>query len=153
MKKTILSILTLTTLFGTIFGGQTSSQMKSSFEEKSASNLIILNVNTLSENELNELMNGKHPEIALAFESQTKFPLTFFLNGELLKLIEAPANNTELIIMQPFYIRNIHQEWLFSSNLQDWKPLLEYINGNIFLGFNIENNRSSISIGAEVNKR
>jgi hypothetical protein len=107
----------------------------------------------LADNDLNEIMLGNHPEIAVEFSAQTKLPINFFLKGDLINLVENEGNFGVVEVMQTFYARCVQQELILSTNLTDWKPFLEFITGNVSVSLSIQDGKPSIVVGAETNQR
>lgn len=103
--------------------------------------------------DLNEIMLGHHPEIAVEFSTQTKLPINFFLKGDLVNLVENEGNFGVVEVMQTFYARCVQQELILSTNLTDWKSFLEFITGNVSVSLSIQDGRPSIVVGAETNQR
>lgn len=43
---------------------------------------------SLTESDFKEIMEGKHPELAVEFVVETQLPVTFYLRGDLASLVE-----------------------------------------------------------------
>lgn len=114
-------------------------------------NLNVINITQLSDRDLNEIMLGQHPEVAVEFSAQTLFPLSMIVIGDLLNLTE--KNIADIEVKQTFYVRRIEDRLLFSANLVDWKPLLEFITGYTSFSISIEEGKPLLSIGAEAQLR
>lgn len=121
--------------------------------ENPSINLQIVKLSDLTENSLNELMRGNQPEIAVKFPSQTILPITFFLKGDLINLIESEEDCRQIKIMQTFYARCVHGELILSTDLKDWKPILEFITGEASFTLNVRDGIPSIVTGTEINRR
>ncbi len=121
--------------------------------EALSQNLKVINVCNLTNNDLNEITQGDHPEMAVEFSAQTTLPVSFFLTGDLVTLVENEGNFGAVEIMQTFYARCVGQELILSTNLTDWKPFLEFITGNISASLSIQDGKPSIVVGAETNQR
>lgn len=152
MKKLAIMSLALMATCGSVFAASADSPINSKTWETLAQNLKIINVCNLADNDLNEIMLGHHPEIAVEFSAQTKLPINFFLKGDLVNLLDE-GNFGVVEVMQTFYARCVQQELILSTNLIDWKPFLEFITGNISVLLSIQDRKPSIVVGAETNQR
>lgn len=153
MKKTAIMSLALMATCGSAFAASAGSPINSKTWETLSQNLKILNVCNLTDNDLNEIMLGYHPEIAVEFSAQTTLPISFFLRGDLVNLVANEGNSGAVEIMQTFYARCVGQELILSTNLADWKPFLEFITGNASVLLGIQDGKPSIVVGAETNQR
>lgn len=113
----------------------------------------VLKIDELRDSDLNELMQGQHPEVAVEFTEKTILPISFYLMGNLANLVESHERLGNIEIKQTFYARCVKEELLLSSNLIDWKPFLEFITGTINVSLITENGQPSIVFGSETNKR
>lgn len=123
-------------------------------KQRSSQDLQVINVCSLSENDLQEITKGLHPKLAVEFSAGTILPVSFFLKGDLVKLIEEDEPLATLQIEQTFYARCVEDELIFSLNLTDWKPLLEFITGSSSITLNIQDGKApSVTVGSETNHR
>lgn len=153
MKKLAIMSLALMATCGSVFAASADFLINSKTWETLSQNLKVINVCNLADNDLNEIMLGHHPEIAVEFSAQTKLPINFFLKGDLVNLVENEGNFGVVEVMQTFYARCVQQELILSTNLTDWKPFLEFITGNISVSLSIQDGKPSIVVGAETNQR
>jgi hypothetical protein len=153
MKKLAIMSLALMATCGSAFVTSADFPINSKAWETSSQNLKVINVCNLTDNDLNEVMLGHHPEIAVEFSAQTTLPISFFLKGDLVNLVENEGSFGAAEIMQTFYARCVGQELILSINLRDWKPFLEFITGNASVSLSIQDGKLSIVIGAETNQR
>ena len=121
--------------------------------EKHTENLRVINLSEISEQVLNEIVQGEHPDVAVQCCKGTQLPINFFLKGDLVNLTDDQVNLGRIEIQQTFYARCIESELILSINLNDWRPFLEFITGNASVALNIQNKESFITFGAEVNRR
>lgn len=112
----------------------------------------IVSILDLTDEELNEVMNGQHPEVAVEFPSHLILPFNFVLKGDLINLIDKESRDLmQIRIKQTFYICCVQKQLLFSSNLSEWKSLQEFITGTASGTLDIQQfQRPSITIGAEI---
>jgi hypothetical protein len=153
MKKLAIMSLALMATCGSAFAASADFSINSKIWEPLSQNLKVINVCNLKDNDLNEIMLGLHPEIAVEFSAQTTLPISFFLKGDLVNLVENEGNFGTVEIMQTFYARCAGQELILSTNLTDWKPFLEFITGNASVSLNIQDGKPSIVVGADTNQR
>jgi hypothetical protein len=121
--------------------------------EKHTENLKVMSLSEISEQVLNEIMQGEHPDLAVQFSKGTQLPINFFLIGDLVNLTEDQINFGRIEIQQTFYARYAGGELILSVNLKKWKPLLEFITGNASVVLSIQNQEPSITFGAAANRR
>lgn len=152
MKKQIMS-LALMVACGSAFAASADIPINSMRWQAPSQNLKVINVCSLTDNDLNEIMLGNHPEIAVEFSAETQLPVNFFLKGDLVNLVENEETLQAVQIMQTFYTRCVGQELLLSTNLKDWKPFLEFITGKISVSLSIQEGKPFFVVGAETNER
>jgi hypothetical protein len=115
--------------------------------------LQVVNICNLTDRELIEILQGDRPEIAVEFTAQTRLPIRFFLEGDLLHMAEDEGKFGTVEIKQSFFARYMGQELMFSSNLTDWKSFLEFVTGTASVGLSVQNGQPSIVVGVEPNRR
>lgn len=152
MKKIALMSLALMVASGSVFAASADPSANLNRETPSQ-NPRVINISHLTDNDLKEIMLGQHPEIAIEFSAQTTLPISFFLKGDLVNLVENEENCGAVAIMQTFYARCAGQELFLSTNLTDWKPFFEFMTGNLSASLSIQDGQPSITIGAEANQR
>ena len=149
----------ITTLFITLLIGATGFAASTDFSvgskrwERPAKDLHVINVTDLTDKELDTIMQGKNPLIAVEFSQGTVVPIGFFLKGNLIQLSENQVNCGQLTILQTFYVRNVQDQLILSSDLLEWKPFMEFITGTASVALNIQNYGPRILFGAEINRR
>lgn len=153
MKKLLIVPLALMAICGSVFAASADFPINSKTWETVSQNIKVINICDLTDSDLNEIMLGNRPEIAVEFSAQTTLPISFFLKGDLVNLVENDESFRAVEIMQTFYARCVQQELILSTDLTDWKPFLEFITGNVSVSLSIQEARPSIVIGAETNKR
>jgi hypothetical protein len=153
MKKIAFLTLSLATVCLQVFAAPADSSTHAKPWENVFQELRVVNVSHLSEQELIEIMEGSHPEVAVEFSAQTKLPVSFFLKGELLQLMETEGKSEVIEIKQTFYARRVGEDLILSSNLIDWKPFFEFLTGTTSVALSIREGQPSLVIGAEANKR
>ena len=127
--------------------------LKATSWENRASDLTVVNIAHLADNDLQEITQGQHPETAVQFSARTILPITFFLKGDLVNLLGNEQTIGAIEIKQTFYARCVEKELIFSTNLTDWKSLPEFITGNASIVLKIEEGQPSLVLGAETNYR
>ncbi len=152
MKIQLIS-LALMAACGPAFAACADYPINSMRWQAPSQNLKVINVCSLTDNDLNEIMLGNHPEIAVEFSAETHLPFNFFLKGNLVNLVESEETLQAVEFMQTLYARCVGQELLLSTNLKDWKPFLEFITGNISVSLSIQEGKPSLVVGAETNER
>lgn len=152
MKKLMIMPLVLIAICGSVFAASADFPINSKTWETASQNVKIIKICDLTESDLNEIMLGNHPEIAVEFSAQTILPISFFLKGDLVNLVENDENLRSVEIVQTFYARCVQQELILSTDLTNWKPFLEFITGNVSVSLSIQEGKPSIFVGAETNK-
>lgn len=153
MKKFAIMSLALIGTCGSAFTASADYPINSKTWETLSQDLKVMNVCNLTDNDLNEIMLGKHPDIAVEFSAQTTLPTSFFLKGDLVNFVENEGGYGSVEIMQTFYARCVGQELILSTKLTDWKPFLEFITGNVSASLSVHDGKPFIVIGAEANQR
>ena len=149
MKRFVMTTLAFAAPYLAVFGASAEFPMTSNSEADSSQNLRIVSVYQLTEQELNEAIQGQHPEMVVEFSAKTSLPIHFFLTGDLLHLLGNDGQFGSLEIQQTFYVRYAQEEFLFSTNLTDWKCFSEFTTGSASVSLNIQDGQPSIAIGAE----
>jgi hypothetical protein len=108
MKKLMMITVALTLICASAFATKAV--------ENFSQNLKVINICHLADEDLNEILQGHHPEIAVEFSAQTTLPITFFLKGDLVYL-ENDENAAKVKIQQTFYVRCVNQELILSGSL------------------------------------
>lgn len=153
MKKLALTSLALMATCGSAVAASADFPINSKAWEDLSQNLKVINICNLTDNDLSEIMLGNHPEIAIEFSTQTTLPISFFLKGDLVNLVENEGNFGAVEIKQTFYVRCVQQELILSTNLTNWKPFLEFITGTASVALCIQDGKPSIVVGTEANQR
>jgi hypothetical protein len=153
MKTLIFLSLSLASICLSVFAASADFPINSKFCENSCQELRVVNICSLSDQELNEIMEGHHPEIAVEFSPQTSLPISFFLKGDLVNLVETEGKFGTVEIKQSFYVRLVDQELILSTNLTEWKLFFEFLTGNTSVALSIHDGQPSIVVGAETNRR
>lgn len=145
--------LSLLTVCGNAFAASEDFPINAKSWENFNQDMRVVNICNLKDCELNEIMQGHRPEIAVEFTAQTKLPINLFLKGDFLTLEESEEKYGTIEIKQTFYARSIGQELILSLNLIDWKPCLEFITGTVSVALSIQDGQPSVAVGAEANHR
>lgn len=152
MRKLGIMSLVLIATCGSAFAASADFPINMKTWETPSQNLKVINVCNLADNDLNEIMLGHHPEMAVEFSAQTTLPISFFLKGDLVNLVD-DENLRTVEIIKTFYARCVGQELILSTNLTDWKPFLEFITGNVSVSLSIQEGKPSFVLGAETYQR
>lgn len=148
MKKPLqYLLLALMSLSGSVFASSPSQTEKG---QNNTGAITVVAINQLTDELLNEIMAGNRPDIAVEFTEQTVLPISFFLTGDLVHLTTKEDNTGMLEVKQTFYARLEANGPLLSSDLNEWKPFLEFITGNASMTFHAQ---SGFTLGAEIDKR
>lgn len=153
MKKYALLSMALTTTWLTCFAVGADLPINPKPRETLSQDVKVVQLNSLNDNDLKEIMEGRHPELAVELSAYTYLPVSFYLKGDLINLVENDEKWGNIEIKQTFYARCIGEGLILSSNLTDWKPLLDFITGNASVALNIQDGQPSIVVGSETNRR
>lgn len=154
MKKNWVISLTLMIAGASVaFTTSVDYPSKSKACKNLSQNLRVVNICNVRDSDLNEIMQGLHPETAVEFSAQTKLPISFFLKGDLVNLVENEGKTGIVEVKQTFYARCVERELILSINLIDWKPFLEFITGNASVALTIQEGKPSLLVGSETNRR
>jgi hypothetical protein len=112
--------------------------------ETLSQDIKVVQLTSLNDDDLKEIMEGKHPEIAIEFAAQTHLPVNFYLKGDVVNLAENDDKWGTIEIKQTFYARLVGEELILSSNLTDWKPFMEFITGTATITLSVQDGQPSI---------
>lgn len=146
MKKYMVLACTMTCL--SIFADDTINSQDAPSED-----IKVVNFCDLTENDLEEIIQGLHPNKIIEFLANTMLPINRYLKGALIHLVENQEKWGTVEINQTFYARYTENELLFSSDLTEWKPLLEFVTGEASINLSIQDGKTSLVIGAQTNRR
>lgn len=152
MKNFLITMFALVNC-GSAFAASTNFPINSKSWEKPSQNIKVVNVCNLTNNEWNAILQGNHPDRAVEFSAKTTMPISFFLTGDLVNLVDDEVASKVLEIKQTFYMRCVENQYILSINLIDWKPFLEFITGTTSITADIDQGQPIVSIGAEMNCR
>lgn len=153
MKKYVLLSMALTMTCLSCFAVETAFPINPKPWEAISQDVKVVQLTSLTDNDLKEIMQGQHPELAVEFAAQTHLPVNFYLKGDLVNLAESDEKWGTLEIKQTFYARCVGEELILSSNLIDWKPFMEFITGTATVTLSIQDGHLSIVVGSETNRR
>jgi len=153
MKKYTLISMALTAACLSCFAIEAAFPIDPKTWEGLPQDVKVVQLTRLTNNELKEIMEGQHPELAVEFTAHTHLPVSFYLKGDLASFSENPDKRGSLEIKQTFYARRIGEALILSSNLTEWKPFLEFITGTATIALSIQDGHPSIVVGAETNRR
>lgn len=151
MKKLSILSVALTLICASAFATRIDFPIHT--KTHSSQNLKVINICHLTDDDVNEILQGHHPELAVEFSAQTTLPVTFFLKGDLVNLVENDENVATIKIQQTFYVRGVQEGLILSTNLTEWKPFSEFVTGMISATLKIHDGIPSLTLGAETNKR
>lgn len=153
MKNFVFKFLALVGICVSAFAASADIPINSKTWKNPDQNLQVITVCHLTDRDLNAMMQGHCPEIAIEFSAQTVLPISFFLKGDLVNFIESEAKFGWIETKQTFYARCVKEELFLSTNLTDWKPVLEFITGHASIAISIQDGKPTIVVGAETNRR
>ena len=150
MKKILLMTCVLGAVSLSAVGFTTSGFTHS---REKCLNLRIMNVCHLTECDLQSILRGDHPEIAVEFPAQTILPISFFLKGDLINLVNSEQPLGQVEVKQTFYARQLQNGLMLSINLIEWKPFMEFITGCASVELSFREGVPAILFGAEATKK
>lgn len=148
MKKHLFLSIIVTASYLSVF-----AIADSPINPKISQDIKVVCLTSLSDNDLKEIMQGEHPTLAVEFTEQTWLPVSFYLKGNLVNLIESDEKLGTLEIKQTFYARCAEGQLFFSSNLTEWVSFLEFITGTASITLSIQDGHPSIAVSSETNRR
>lgn len=110
----------------------------------------IVNLSELNQESIHQIMDNQ-ADVAIQCEEGTALPLHFLVSGDLLAF--SGESNQIVTAKKTFYIYPKEDAILFSTDLQNWKPLMEFITGKVCVAYNYESTPPSLSVIAEINQR
>ena len=154
MKKNLSLSIALIAICLSPFAATAIFPIEATLWENPSQNLRVVTVCNLSATDLEEITKGLHPDMAVEFSAHSIFPISMFLKGDLINLIQSPDKIGQIEVNQTFYARCLKEgDMILSIDLTEWKPILEFITGNVGFNFCIDDGQSNIKIKAEINRR
>ena len=145
MKKYMILACTMACL--SIFANDTIN-----FQGASPEDVKIVKFCDLTENDLEEIMQGLHPDKIIQFLANTTLPVSCYLKGDLIHLVQSEEKWGTIEIKQTLYAKCTEEEFLFSFDLTNWKPLLELITDKASVALNTQDGQVSLIIGTETSR-
>lgn len=107
----------------------------------------------LDQSDLNRIMTGQCPEMAIEFSKDLGLllPVTLSLQGEVVTLSSESAISPT--ILQTFYLRCVNEELLFSIDRTHWKPISEALTGIFTVSLNLNDGQPNLNLTAEAHLR
>lgn len=140
MKKIIITTLLLISAGG--------------FASERDTSCTVVNINDISETEMEAIMTGNAPDLAIEFTKNTVMHINnLYLNGDLVNLVGEKLNFGDLEVMQTIYVRLVDEDLLLSSDTKTWKPFMEFITGNVTVAVVKEDGKPAVVFGSEANRR
>jgi len=152
-RKHALMAIVATAFSLSVFAASTDFPIQLKLWEDLSQDLRVVNICDLTDHNLDEIMQGHCPEVAVEFSADTTLPISFFLRGDLLNLIEDEVTFGQIEIKQKFYARYVQGELILSASLTEWKPFLEFMTGHASVALSVHHGQPSIVFGAEINRR
>lgn len=113
-----------------------------------------INVNDLTTGMLMQIMTGQCPNLAIEFSEGDQFPLNLSFDGDIASLVQPEEGQLYLRLNRTIFLRAGAEGLLFSSDLNHWKSVREFVTGQLQFGiYPLSNKAPIISIGAIVNER
>jgi hypothetical protein len=95
---------------------------------------------------------GKLEGTVIKLSEGIEFPLEIACTGDLLQF-ERTQTSSSLRILQTVYIRNDSGQFMLSRDGLEWKPLFDFVKGNISVGIGNYEGELKANINAELNRR
>ena len=140
MKKIILASFILTSF--------------SLFALEEGLDLQVKSLLSLTGSEMELISQQGDGNVVIEFPTGTVLPLKFFLKGGLVSFVGEEKEIGQIKVERTFYVRFIKaEEFLFSLDLVEWKPLWDFVTGRADIALSIDDKNPSIVFGAEANQR
>ncbi len=124
------------------------------FALEESRDLQVMTITTLSQVDLDVVLNQADENIVIEFPAGTIVPLKFFLKSDLITFIGEEKRLGQLKAESTFYVRLLRgEEFLFSLDLIEWKSILDFFTGRADIALSIEEKIPSITFGVEANQR
>lgn len=117
-----------------------------------ASDFQVVSLCDVTADELNQMVDGLLSDVVIEFPAQAQLPLRFFLRGDLVNFAEEPRDLGFVLVAQTFYLRSIQGKLFLSADLTNWTPFLEFIRGNLSIGFNKQGDSVFFGLEIELNR-
>jgi hypothetical protein len=122
--------------------------------ESSEHLLRVVNIFDITESELNRCVQGECSELAVEFSEGSILPLDMFLGGNFITFAaEEELHGLQIEVKQTFYIRCMEDDFIFSLNLEEWKPFFEFATGSISVALGTREGGPFVRLGADAGTR
>ncbi len=116
-----------------------------------AADTTVVSILDINEDALVGLSEGKQPDLILQFPAKTKLPLSLFLTGDLVELVDFSTANVE--VKKTFYMRKTNGHLFFSSNLTKWERFADFAGSNASFALEIEDGIPKVTAGTNLLQR
>ncbi len=149
MRKLAVTALTMA-LAGAplVFAAEDAAEINTS--NYSAGRIRVVRLQEMTREKLEAFFTGKTPEVALECPQGIDLPLNLLLKGDLELASCSPLN---LKILNGCTIRCLGDDFLFSSDGQNWRSFHEFFTGVISFSLNTEGGRPEMDLSIELNRR
>jgi len=113
--------------------------------------LSVVNVRDLTEQDIDPMMQGKCPNVAIEFSTGTKLSLSMFLKGDILSFAQDKDQFSAITVERTFYARCVEDNLMLSTDLLSWTPISDFITGNVNLQLLVQDQTPVFSFKAELN--
>lgn len=136
-------------LFMAMIGG--SQFITASPYQKEWQDTQIVNLLNISEQEMQDFLQGKIANYILECPAEACLPLTITLRGEFFSL-ESTATPFYIKILKSCYMR-CEEDLLFSTDLQKWEKFANFFTGNLTILIKNINEEPIVTIGIDLNQK
>jgi hypothetical protein len=99
----------------------------------------IIRITDVTEDMIGAFLSGEVHNAIVELPENTYIPFKYFLRGNLINLVPEERAPIYIKIMRTFYLKVDEQDFLLSTDLQNWKPLFEAISGDVSLSIETSN--------------
>lgn len=113
----------------------------------------VINFLSLNGEEMSSLMQNQDTDAILEIPANTILPIRFFMQGDTAIFSPKETKVGELSLRKKIYIRKTEENLLISTDLQTWKPFLDFFTGELSIQLGIDEHGHSITLGVDANQR
>lgn len=110
---------------------------------------VIVPIATVSQETLQDLMEGDSEDMVLECAEGSTLPLKLFISGDVIETDE-DSPLVSLRVLQTFYIKVQDSGFLFSRDGRDWLSLLEFVTGTASLGLGMDASQPVAQAGMDL---
>lgn len=113
----------------------------------------VVSLPDMSQEMLTTLMEGKAPGTVVELPQGITLPMYIMVKGDFFSSSQVEAPPYQVTIEKTVFIKIEKGNFLFSSDLKEWKPMETFFTGSFGVSLNIINGTQQVSLFGELKER